>query len=202
MTRNSPYVRVVGSIVSWLLFALSFTLLAQSFVGVMDVGGTCASGNTPYVIQTQCPSIAVLAVPAVFGGLIAVALSAFLAQGFGTSLVVLAWPILFGVLGLLFVSSLEIVGYLLGAMFLVFALVPLVLALRASTQRVFLGAVNAGGVRFVEADNARQIPFSMSFQDSDSPVQPTAGNWLASIVLWLGSAAAGFWLAVLIANSF
>ncbi|MES2169660.1 MAG: hypothetical protein V4479_02900 [Actinomycetota bacterium] len=187
---------MLGSIVSWFLFALSFTLLVQAVFGVMSVGGTCASGNTPYVIAHQCPDASLWAAPAVFGGLIAVALSFFLAQGFGTSLIVLAWPILFGVLGIVFVSSLEIIGYLLGAMFLVMALIPLILALRASAQRVFLGAVNAAGERFTEGANARQIPFSVSFPDSDNPVRATAVNWLASIVIWLVASGAGFWLAL------
>ncbi len=196
MTRNSAVVRVLGSIVSWLLFALSFTLLVQAVFGVMSVGGACASGTTPYVIAHQCPDTSLWAAPAVFGGLIAVALSFFLAQGYGTSLVVLAWPILFGVLGAIFVSSLEITGYLLGAMFLAFALIPLILALRASAQRVFLGAVNSAGVRFYEGENARQIPLSVSFADSDNPVRPTAVSWLASIVIWLVSSGVGFWLAL------
>jgi hypothetical protein len=91
---------------------------------------------------------------------------------------------------------LEIIGYLLGAMFLVFALIPLILALRASAQRVFLGAVNSAGVRFYEGENARQIPLSVSFSDSDNPVRPTAVNWLASIVIWLVSSGVGFWLAL------
>ncbi|MCU1412825.1 MAG: hypothetical protein JWN80_165 [Microbacteriaceae bacterium] len=196
MTRNSSVVRVIGSIVSWLLFSLSFTLLVEAVFGVMSVGGACASGNTPYVIAHQCPDASLWAAPAVFGGLIAVFASFFLAQGFGTSLVVLAWPILFGVLGGVFLSSLEIVGYLLGAMFLVMAAIPLILALRASAQRVFLGAVDAAGVRFTEGPNARQIPYSVSFADSDNPVSPTAVNWLASILIWLVSSGVGFWLAL------
>jgi hypothetical protein len=196
VTRNSSFVRIAGSIVSWLLFALSFTLLVLAVFGVMSVGGTCASGNTPYVIQSQCPNASLWAAPAVFGGLIAVGISAFLAQGFGTSLVVLAWPILFGVLGVVFLSALEVVGYVLGAIFLIMALIPLVLALRASPQRVFLGAVNSAGERFVEGDNARPIPYSMRFADSDSPVRATAVNWAASILIWLVASGIGFWLAL------
>ena len=200
--RDSSVVRVVGSFVSWFLFSLSFLLLAQGVVGVMSVGGTCASGNTPYVIQTQCPDTTIWLVPAVFGGLIACGISALIAQGFGVSLVVLAWPILFGVLGGLFVVAGEVIGYILGAMFLVMALIPLVLALRASAQRVFLGAVNANGVRFTEGANARQIPFSVSFADSENPVRPTAANWAASIFLCLFAIAVGGWLALLIDGAF
>ena len=200
--RDSPALRILGSFVSWFLFSLSFLLLAQAVVGVMAVGGVCASGNTAYVIQTQCPDTTIWALPAVFGGLIAAAISALIAQGFGVSLVVLAWPILFGVLGGLFVAAGEVIGYLLGAMFLVFAAVPLVLALRASAQRVFLGAINTQGVRFVEGPNARQIPYSMTFADSDNPVVPTAGNWAASILLCLAGIAVGGWLALVIDGAF
>jgi hypothetical protein len=198
--RDNPLIRLLGSVLSWLLFSLSFTLLVQAVFGVMSVGGACASGNTPYVIAHQCPDVTVWATPAVFGGLASVALGVWLAQGFGTSLANLAWPILFGVLGGVFVSSFELVGYILGGMFLIMALVPLVLSLRASAQRVFLGAVNLRGQRFVEGERSRPTPLNFNFASSENPVAATFGNWALSLVLWIGSSALGFWLALKLAG--
>ena len=44
----------IRTVVSWLLFTLSFTLLYQVSAVVMGLGGFCASGG-PYVIETECP---------------------------------------------------------------------------------------------------------------------------------------------------
>jgi hypothetical protein len=194
--RSTSVIRLIGSLAGWLLFSLSFTLLVEAVFGVMSVGGTCASGNTPYVIAHECPDVTFWATPAVFGGLIAVALSVWLGQGFGTSLANLAWPILFGVLGGVFVLSGDIVGYILGAMFIIMALVPLVLALRASAQRIFLGAINLRGERFEEGERARPTPFNVNFAPSDNPVRPTFGDWALSLIIWIGSSALGYWLAI------
>lgn len=199
--RDSPIVRFFGSVISWFLFSLSFTLLVQGVFGVMSVGGACASGNTAYVIQAQCPDVTLFAAPSVFAGLAAVGLSVWLAQGFGTALVSLAWPILFGVLGVIFISALEVVGYIIGGMFIIMALVPLVIALRASAQRVFLGAVNLSGHRFYEGENARRNPLSVNYADSDAPVRANLGNWLLSLFIAIVSGAFGFWLALKIAGA-
>ncbi len=199
--RNNRLVRLLGSAGSWLLFSLSFSLLMQSVFGVMAIGGTCASGNTPFVIAHQCPDITGYATPAIFGGLIAVAISVWLTAGFGTSLVSLAWPIVFGVLGALFVSSRESIGFILGGMFIVMALIPFVLALRASAQRVFLGAINLSGRRFDEGERARPTPLSINYATSDNPVRPNMGNWTFSLVIAIGASALGYVLALTIAGA-
>jgi hypothetical protein len=150
--------------VSWFLFSLCFTLLFLSSVTVIGLGGFCASGG-PYAIATECPDSVVAFTPlSVFGGLIAVGLSVFLAQGFGTPLVTWAWPILFCGLGLAFlggfVSQGDLTGLFLGIMFEVMGFVPLVLELRGSPQRVFLGQFSASGVQFYEGDGARKSMMS------------------------------------------
>src|SRR6188472_3828597 len=102
---NGPAARVLGSAVSWLLFSISLTLLYQVSAVVMGLGGFCASGG-PYVIETECPDAVVAYVPlSIFGGLIACAIGAVFAQGFGTPLISWGWPILFGGLGTAFLIS-------------------------------------------------------------------------------------------------
>ena len=202
--RNSPIVRFFGSVLSWFLFSLSFVLLVEAVIGVASVGGTCASGNTPYVIAHQCPDVAIWAAPSVFGGLIAVGLGVWLTQGFGPSLSNLAWPILFGGLGGLFlvegVSSADPVGYILGGIFIIMGLVPLVLSLRASAQRVVLGAINLRGDRFTEGEHAKPTPFNVNYASSDATVSPTAINWLVSMAILFGASYLGYWVAVRLAG--
>ena len=76
---------------------------------VMDVGGYCASGNSAYVIQQQCPDgAALLVAPAVPLGFV---FGAVMAWGFsgiskgGTALVFLFWPALFLSLGFNFLQG-------------------------------------------------------------------------------------------------
>ncbi|MEQ1854678.1 MAG: hypothetical protein ABMA01_24180, partial [Chthoniobacteraceae bacterium] len=89
--RKSPLVRIVGSAGSWFLFSLSFSLLFQVTITVMALGGTCASGG-PYEIAVECPdNVAAFAPLSIFGGLLSVGVSLFLAQGFGTPLSAWAW---------------------------------------------------------------------------------------------------------------
>jgi len=189
---DAPLWRVVGSAGSWLLFAFSFTAFILSMLAVMGVGGTCASGG-PYVIAVECPDGAgFFSLLGVYGGLAALFLSLIVAREFGTRLVVLAWPALFLTLGGMF----AVVGgagfaqggwpfLILGLLFIAMALVPLVLELRASAQRVFLGVVNIDGRRFRERDGARR---SMTSKDAPNPpdaIQPALGDWTLSLALWL-----------------
>ena len=87
---------------------LTFVGLAGACVGlvllflcmraVMDVGGVCASGNTPYQPRVQCPTgVPGLMVGGIFGGLIA--LGIYAVSTFGLNLTLLAWPALFISLG-------------------------------------------------------------------------------------------------------
>jgi hypothetical protein len=123
---------------------------------VLSVGGACASGSTAYAIAVQCPKDATAFLPwVIFSGLIAVAIAVVFANGIGIQPRVWAWPILFGGLGGLFVAGGGPVGYGVGAMFLVMAVVPLALELKASVQRVFLGSFNVFGQQFRESPKAQ-----------------------------------------------
>ena len=177
--------RVAGSAASWLLFALSFTLLFQVSFAVLALGGSCASGG-PYEIAVECPeAVAVFAPLSIFGGLIAVAISLFLAQGFGTPLTTWAWPILFCGLGgaflFAFFASGDIVGLVIGVFFEAMGLAPLVIELRGSLQRTFLGQRSASGAQFYEGERARRSLMSPQAPNPEGAIPPTAGHWLVSL---------------------
>lgn len=193
--RKQSWIRVLGSAGSWFLFALCFTLLFLVSTTVMGLGGFCASGG-PYVIAVECPDNVVAYAPlSIFGGLAAVAIGVFLAQGFGTPLVSWAWPILFCGLGLAFLSEFfgtgDPTGLIIGLMFEIMGVVPLILELRGSVQRVFLGQFNAAGVQFYEGESARSSLMSPLTPNPGEAVAPTAANWAASIGILVVACAAG-----------
>jgi hypothetical protein len=193
---SRPLVKLLAYVVSWFMFSTSFALLGYSVIGVMTVGGTCASGNTPYVIATPCPENAVVFLPwVIFTGLIAVGIAVGLASGIGFQLRVWAWPILFGVLGGLFLISGQVVGYLIGAMFIVMALVPLVIELRASIQRVFLGSFNIFGQQFREGPKAQPSFSSRKMPNPPDAIKPGIGDWAIDILGFVLPAAAGLYVA-------
>src|ERR1700761_7171909 len=133
---SRPLVKLVAYVVAWFLYSMSLTLTGFAFLSVLSVGGFCASGQTAYVIQNQCPDIATDFLPwTIFSGLIAVGIAVALAGGIGFQLRVWAWPILFCGGGVLFLLGGGVVGWLCGLLFLVMGLVPLVLEFRASVQR-------------------------------------------------------------------
>ena len=102
----SPLWRVLGSIVSWLLFSLCFSLLYMGSATVMGLGGFCAQRRAVRHRDR---------VPGCRGRLRARSRSsagwrpsrigAIFAQGFGTPLISWAWPILFIGLGAAFLIS-------------------------------------------------------------------------------------------------
>ena len=201
----SPLYRVLGSIVSWLLFSVSFTLLYMGSATVMGLGGFCASGG-PYVIQTECPDAVIAYVPlSIFGGLAAAAIGAIFAQGFGTPLISWAWPVLFVGLGAAFLISSTTPGgitfLLIGIMFVIMGFVPLVWEFRASPQRVFLGSTNASDVNFVESGRARPSPTQFTHwgsRETADTVTPAAGDWALSLGILIASVALGIYLAMLL----
>ena len=106
---------------------------------VMDVGGTCASGQTPYVIRQQCPQGGDWILPlSIFVGLAAtlvfVAVSPKSIRGY----VILAWTGLFVALGWNFLDASfpwntaqnSIIAFILGVFFVVMGLAPLVPLIR------------------------------------------------------------------------
>jgi hypothetical protein len=81
----------------------ALSVLFLSMRAVMDVGGVCASGNTPFEPRVQCPSgVPGLMFGSVFGGLIA--LGTYAVNTFAVNLTLLAWPALFLSLGFNFMD--------------------------------------------------------------------------------------------------
>jgi hypothetical protein len=192
----APHWRVLGSIVSWLLFSVSFTLLYMGSAVVMGLGGFCASGG-PYVIETECPDAVVAYVPlSIFGGLAAAAIGALISW---------AWPVLFGGLGTAFlVSSTQpgaITFLIIGILFVVMGLGPLVLEFRASPQRLFLGSTNVADVNFVEAGRARPSLTQFSHwgsRETNAAIPARAGDWVLSLGILVASVGLGIYLATLL----
>jgi hypothetical protein len=193
---TGPVWRGIGAPGSWLLFAFFFSLLYQSAAVVSGLGGFCASGG-PYVIQTECPTGVIVWTPlSIFGGLIAVGISAFLAQGFAMPLLVWAWPILFVGLGLMFIFAGGIVGWIIGIMFLIMGAVPLVFEFRAGPKRVFLGKTNILDQRFSDREGAPRTLYAFARADPGAVVEPTPADWGLALGLTVPFAALGVWLGV------
>jgi hypothetical protein len=100
-TPQEPGVIVRKSVLTFIGLAGSvacLTILYLSMRSVMAVGGTCASGNTPYAIRTPCPTgVPGLMIGSIFLGLGFLFLYAL--SAIGPNLVFLAWPALFLSLG-------------------------------------------------------------------------------------------------------
>lgn len=191
---------MAGSAASWFLFSLSFTLLYQVSITVMSLGGSCASGG-PYEIAVECPdNVAAFAPLSIFGGLIAVGIGVFFAQGFGTPLGTWAWPVLFVGLGsafmLAFIFGQDIIGLILGGMFIIMGLVPLVLEIRGSVQRIFIGQRDAAGAQFYEGPRARRSLLSPAAPNPEGAVQVTAGHWVVALAITIVSAGLGWLLGL------
>jgi len=203
-----PLYRVLGSVVSWLLFTVCFSLLYMGSATVMGLGGFCASGG-PYVIETECPDAVAIFVPlSIWVGLAAVGVGAIFAQGFGTPLLAWAWPILFIGLGVAFLISSTAPGgitfLIVGVLFVAMGGFPLWLEVRASPQRFFLGSTNAFDTKFVEHDRARWTPSQYAHvgaRESGEPIVPTAGDWTLSLGILVVSVGAGIYLAMLLWNA-
>ena len=139
--RRSPVTRVVGSAVSWFVFATSLTLLCLAAVWIA-VEGSCATGE-PYVIGQECSAnVGWLFPVAPITCLVAVVLGMIVAGGFGTQLVAWFWPLMFISLGGVFLWAVTypgstVVEVVCGVMFLLFGGLPLLLlrkyGLRPST---------------------------------------------------------------------
>lgn len=117
--------------------AIGLTLLFYGMRSVMEIGGSCASGNVPFEISRPCPDgVAVAMVGGIFGGLIALGIYAF--NVLGPNLTLLAWPALFLSLGWNFLEygvdppgdgGLAFGWLIPGVLFIAMGGVPLVFAL-------------------------------------------------------------------------
>ena len=195
---SSPIFKLFAYLFSWFLYSLSFVLIIYSILSATAVGGTCASGNTAFTIAVQCPDGATDFVPWVFfTGLIAVAIGVIFANGIGFQIRVWAWPLLFGIFGAGFLLSGQGIGYLLGGVFVIMALVPLLIELRGSVQRVFLGSFNIFGQQFKEAPNAQPSFSSRKMPNPPDAVRAGIGDWAVALVGFIIPTVAGYYVATL-----
>jgi hypothetical protein len=117
----------------------SLTILFLCMRSVMDIGGVCASGNTPYVISHPCPTgVPGLMMGSIFGGLIFLGLYGI--SAIGPNLTLFAWPALFLSLGWNFLEyGIDppgggglVFGWLLcGVIFVLMGGIPLVIGVQA-----------------------------------------------------------------------
>jgi len=198
---RTPAWRIAGSFVSWLLFVFSFTGLFLSAGVVIGLGGYCASGG-PYVIETQCPEGVILFAPlGIFGMIAAAVISMAVADNLGAPLYLWAWPILFVGLGIQFLLGATagigiVTNILLGLMFVVMGLVPLIGTVRTGARPFFLGATDADGRPFTTSATSGRSAFTPKRPEGD-PVDPTPKDWALSLALALLGSGLGAWLAVL-----
>jgi hypothetical protein len=91
----------IGVFVTLFGVALGLTLLYLGMRAVMDIGGACAGGNTPFVPSRPCPGgVPGLMLAGVWGGIIFAGLYAWQSFRHGVpNLVGLLWPALFLSLG-------------------------------------------------------------------------------------------------------
>ena len=193
----NPLFKLLAYVVSWFVYSTSFALLVLSLASLGGLG-SCASGNTPYVIENQCPDLVVDFIPwVIFTGLIGVALGVVFANGIGIQPRVWAWPFLFGILGAGFILAGGGVGWGVGALFVVMALVPLVIELRASVQRVFLGSFSIFGQQFQEGPKAQPSFSSRRMPNPPDAVKPKAGDWAIALLGFLIPVVAGIYVATI-----
>lgn len=196
--RTWPVTRVAASFLSWALFIASFGVLFQIAMAVMALGGSCASGG-PYQIAVECPDNVWLAPVSIWVGLGSVGVGIALAAGFGTPVAGWAWTVLFVGLGGLFLASFvtagDIVGLVIGVMFVVMGAVPLVYGLRTSPQRMLLGQFSANGAQFREGPRARAGVLNRSTPNPDDAIAPTAAHWALGLGIPALGIVAGVWAA-------
>lgn len=188
-------VRVAAAAVSWFGFALAFGLLFQVALAVIALGGYCASGG-PYEIAVECPENVVAFAPlSIFGGLICVGIGLVLSNGFGAQLTAWAWAILFIGLAVPFAIGGGVSNWVVCVLFVLMGAVPLVLELRASAARAFIGSRTAGGEAFSFGNGARRSLMSMG-APTEGTVTPHAGHILAGFLIPAVSAALGVLVAI------
>lgn len=198
--RDSALTRVLGSAFGWFAGALALTLLYQAVSELAALGGFCARGG-PFEIAVECTdAIVVFAPTSIVGGLAAVFLGALLAQGFGTLVLAFAWPALFSSLAVVFLRTFFVsgdpTGLLIGIMFVLMGLTPLVVGLRAAPQRVLLGRVDAQGRPFWEAHPARAHLLSLRRPPEPGENHPSIGDWMLSLGIAIVASAGGIALGV------
>ncbi|MGQ0805764.1 MAG: hypothetical protein ACT4PI_18140 [Actinomycetota bacterium] len=151
--------RLVGIFIGLAGLCAALTILFWSMRAVMEIGGSCASGNVPYEITRPCPKgTGFFMTGSIFGGTFMLGLYAISAVG-GPSLWPLAWPALFLSLGCNFFEygidppfgSGVAPGWLIcGVLFALMGGLPLLLLLKTGWLRsLFTGRETSGAGRWL-----------------------------------------------------
>jgi hypothetical protein len=156
---GSRAARLAGIFIGLAGLCAALTMLFWSMRAVMEIGGSCASGNVPHEITRPCPQgTGWMMTSSIFGGIFMFGLYAVSAAG-GPSLWPLAWPALFLSLGWNFFQygvdppfgSDAAPGWLIcGVLFALMGGFPLLLLLKSGwLQSLFTGKEVAAARRWV-----------------------------------------------------
>jgi hypothetical protein len=171
----------------------ALTVLWFSMRAVMEIGGSCASGNVPYAISRPCPSgVPGLMVGSIFLGLAFLGLYAVTAVG--PNLTLFAWPALFLSLGWNFMdfgisppdgNSGPVWGWIIcGVIFLLMGGIPLVLGIAALMKGRALGMTG----------HPRRLV--NRYGSSGATSFDSRGEWRFGLALQLVAMAVGIWLGI------
>jgi hypothetical protein len=183
--------RSVLCFVGMLGVTAALTVLFFSMRAVMDIGGSCASGNVPYAVSRPCPTgVPGLMIGSIFLGLLFLAVYALSAVG--PNLTLLAWPALFLSLGWNFLdygvnppdgSDHVVWGWLLcGVLFVLMGGLPLVFGVMAVLKGRETRAVRAHTTLVHRYSGAGRL---------DRP-----GLWRYGLVLQLVAIGVGIWAGI------
>jgi hypothetical protein len=180
----------VKTLIGALLFLGALVAFNVSLLKVLDTG-TCASGNTPYVIANPCPAgtgkWVGLLIGSIFGGLIGAAIFAFRGDrpghenaplnglfGWGS----FAWGLFFAGTGIVaLVGSLtmdddggggKLGGLIVGVTFALMGLPVLIVSLRSAIKHAFSGRDKGAPMSMGEQANAAAASASAGAQSSSA----------------------------------
>jgi hypothetical protein len=185
--------RSILTFVGMLGVSAALTIMFFSMRAVMEIGGSCASGNVPYAITRPCPTgVPGLMIGSIFLGLIFLGVYAFSAVG--PNLTLLAWPALFLSLGWNFLdygvnppdgSAGVVWGWLIcGVVFVLMGGLPLIFGIKA--------VMNGRQTRAMRARTSLVDRYSRS----RSVVLEGRALWRYGLVLQLVAIAAGIWAGI------
>jgi len=194
-----PAVLVRRSIVAFVCMvgiAAAFTCLFWSMRSVMDIGGSCASGNTPFEITRPCPTgVPGLMIGSIFGGLILLVIYAF--NAIGPNLTLLAWPVLFLSLGWNFLeyafsppdgSDGIVWGWLVcGVLFVLMGGLPLVFGIKFALD---------GKESRVSRIQEKRRSVANRYGRGGTEVPATRNIWIYGLVLQLVAIVVGIWVGI------
>lgn len=180
--------------------AAAFTCLFFSMRSVMDIGGSCASGNVPYEITRPCPQgVGGLMVGSIFGGLIFLGIYAF--NAIGPNLTLLAWPVLFLSLGWNFLeyafsppdgSSGIVWGWLIcGILFVLMGGLPLLFGIKLALDSK--GKAQESRIGRLQA---KRRSVANRYGRGGTEVPATRNIWIYGLVLQLVAIGVGIWVGI------